>query len=248
MAEIIAVVDAPYELLRLIKEACDQTPSIKKVIIAAGVEELRATDVEPASLSALNPNEGIIILDVANCVTDRRWVAKGFRFVANVFLNMVFGFYHELAHQFQIDDDPELLGIEEMPPELDTEANDMAEDLTLEWAKDSKVPKIADMGFAGQQILNLFNAIYGKAPEFVAEELKLDGTDAAAQATVATAVAESEDALQLITDIREGYIGVVVDGKEYFTAYEAINMNHEVKLEKEEKQDELASATNQEDI
>jgi len=139
-----------------------------------------------------------------------------------------------VAHAFQLEEDPELLEFETLPQEYEDEANTIAEDSLLEWAKEGVIPRINEMNWVGEQIKSLLNKLYAQIPHEVVDEMAVEGTTAVSNAMHAALVSpqyeNEEDMHQLFEAIDGGYVGVIVDGKRYFTAYDAINTTHHYKL------------------
>ena len=219
---------APPELVRIAQMAGGECAIIKTIVFDAFIDKLKG------KLAAFDPTNGTVIIDMGNCINDRGWMKKGIMYIPNVWFNLVFALFHEVAHAFQLEEDPELLDFDTLPPEFEDEANTIAEDSLLEWAKEGVIPRLNEMNWVGEQIKLLLNRLYAQVPHEVVDEMAVEGTTAVANAIHAAIVnpqyENKEDMHQLLEAIDDGYIGIVVNGKRYFTAYDAINTTHHYKL------------------
>jgi len=219
---------APPELVSIAQRAGAECAIIKTIVFDAFIGKLKG------SLGAFDPNNGIVIIDMGNCVNSRSWMKKGVMYIPNVWFNLVFALFHEVAHAFQLEEDPELLDFDKLPQEFEDEANTIAEDSLLEWAKEGVIPRLNEMNWVGEQIKSLLNRLYAQTPHEVVDEMAVEGTTAVANAMHAALVNQQyenkEDMLALFDAIDDGYVGVIVNKKRYFTAYDAINTTHQVKF------------------
>ena len=224
MVELIDNKGAPPELIYLADEAASKYSTVNKVIFDAFIKEL------DGDLGAFDPVEGIIIIDMGACLTKRAWMKKGIMLIPNVWFNLIFTFFHEIAHASQLKEDPSLAKLDVLPKAYEEEANAIAENSLIKWVDTHTVPRLNELGWVGEQLKILLNKLYSQIPQAVNEELTVDGTGAAANALhVALANTQHEDAedrAKLLKSIDEGLIGMVVNGRRYFTAYEAISMNY----------------------
>ena len=219
---------APPELVRIAQRAGAECPIIKVIVFDAFIDKLKG------NVGAFDPDSGTVIVDMGNCVIGKRWMKKGVMYIPNVWFNLVFALFHEVAHAFQLEEDPELLEFDTLPQEFEEEANTIAEDSLLEWAKEGAIPRLNEMNWVGEQIKSLLNRLYAQTPHEVVDELAVEGTTAVANAMHAALVSSQyenkEDMHRLLEAIDEGYVGVIVGGKRYFTAYDAINTTNHYKL------------------
>lgn len=219
---------APPELVRVAQRAGAECPIIKVIVFDAFIDKLKG------NIGAFEPKSGTVIVDMGNCIINKRWMKKGIMYIPNVWFNLVYALFHEVAHAFQLEEDPELLEFKTLPDEYEEEAHTIAEDSLLEWAKEGVTPRLNEMNWVGEQIKSLLNRLYAQIPHEVIDEMAVEGTTAVANALHAALVNQQyenkEDMLALFDAIDDGYIGVVVNGKRYFTAYDAINTTHQVKM------------------
>lgn len=223
--EVIDNRGAPPELVLEIFTECMRLP-VKYIVFDAFIEDLNG------ALGAFNPDTGTIYIDMGACITDKNWMKKGILFIPNVWLNLLMVGFHEAAHAFQLNEEPELACLDELPQDYEDEAAAIAEKRLLQWAKKPtvKVPTLNELGWVGDQIKFLFNKLYAQMPEYVNEELDLQGTDLIANAEIAAAASKEycapEEIALLLKQIDEGSIGGKYKQKKYLTAYEAIDLDH----------------------
>ena len=165
--EIFIQNEAPPELIRIIDQVYDGIENINNVVIGTAIPEL----AEKKALGAFEPVTGTVIIDLQNCLTDKRWMYKGSLFIPNVWFNLMFAVHHELVHACQILDNPSLITAEVMPPELEVQANQMAQDAVWSWFdQGGKIPSLAGLGWIGKQIARTMNGLVSRVPESVIEE------------------------------------------------------------------------------
>jgi len=219
--QIVDDVGAPPELIRIAHKAARECTKVKKIIFSAFIKELSG------DLGAYDPENETIIIDMGACVTKKAWMSRGIMYIPNVWFNLVFAFFHEMAHAFQLEENPALIKLWPLPLQYEEEADQIAEDSLLAWTKDNTVPKLNDLGWVGTQIKAMFNKLYVQLPDTVNEEMEVEGTEAVANALHAMlttgSMEDGEDRKRVIASIDKGDIGLKVAGKRYLTAYEAIN-------------------------
>jgi len=213
---------APPELVRTIVHEAELIHSVKRVIFDAFIKDLNG------DLGAFNPTNGVIIIDLGNCLTNKSWMKKGFMFIANAWLNLLMTAFHELAHAAQLDLEPALANLDRLPQIYEDEATETAGIRVVNWTDEHPIPKLNELGWVGDQMKAIFNDLYFTMPDMVGEELDLEGTEIAAYAeqrahTSREYSTEQETAL-LLKQIDDGMIGKKVGEKRYLTAYEAVAM------------------------
>jgi hypothetical protein len=220
--QVIDNIGAPPELVRIFEARGEECPALKGVVFDGFIEDLEG------EMGAFEPETGLIYIDIGRCILERDWFNKGFTLIANAWMNMLFVSFHEIAHAEQLQAEPELLELNSLPAEYENQANEIAQRDTLDWAMKSKIPKLNEMGWAGDQLKGLLNQLYTTHPEAVIEELNLEGTDIAARAEIRAQASDHysspEDTAKLLEQIDEGIVGAKVEGKRYLTAYESITM------------------------
>lgn len=223
--EIVDNKGAPPELIRIAHRAAGECKKVKRIIFDAFIWDLKK------DLGAYDPVTETIIIDMGACVLKRAWMKKGILFIPNVWFNLLFTFFHEMEHAFQLEEDPTLLELDSLPQQYEDEANITAEASLLEWAKNGVIPRLNELGWVGNEIKKILNQMYVQTPNDVADELDVEGTEAVANALHASLVSdqyENKEEMALLFDaIDTGYVGTKVKGKRYFTAYDAINTTHQ---------------------
>ena len=89
-------VKAPKEMVRLIEDLYPSVESIKKVIINANIAFLHG------KMAVFDIDTGTIIFDIGTCIEDIRWMKKGCLYIPNVWFNIMYVTFHELAHAKQV--------------------------------------------------------------------------------------------------------------------------------------------------
>lgn len=223
--EIVDNKGAPAELIRIAHKAASECKKVNRIIFDAFINELNG------DLGAYDPVTETIIIDMGACIVKRAWMKKGILYIPNVWFNLLFTFFHEMEHAFQLEEDPELLKLDSLPQEHEDEANIVAEDSLLEWAKDGLIPRLNELGWVGNEIKKILNQAYTTTPADVVDELNVEGTEAVANALHASLISNQyenkEEMAELFNAIDTGHVGVKVKGKRYFTAYDAINTTHQ---------------------
>lgn len=223
---------APPELIRIAHHAGAECKILESVVFDAFIKDL------DGDLGAFSPDINTIFIDMGACLMKRAWMRKGIMYIPNVWFNLVFTFFHEMAHAFQLEEDSALAKLTALPKEYEDEANVIAEDSLLEWAKEGIIPRLNEMGWVGDEIKGLFNKMYVQIPAEVTAEMDIEGTTAVANALHAALASsqyeDKEEMKQLFEAIDEGYVGTKVKGVRYLTAYDAINTTHHYKYKKEQ--------------
>ena len=224
MVRMIDNLGAPPELVRLAEEEAKQTDVIKTIVFDAFVHEIFTNN----NLGALEPIEGIIVIDMGSCLTNKRWLKQGVRVVASAWFNLLYVLFHEVAHAIQLEANPWLAKEPFLPQRFEVDAAEEANTRLLEWAKENTVPSLNEMGWVGEQLKNILNNMYAIDPEAAILEIELDGTEAVAVAMHAILASgkydDREDRKRLLESIDEGYVGVKVNGARYLTAYDVVDI------------------------
>jgi hypothetical protein len=165
--EIIINKEAPPSLIQIIHEAYEGIDNIKAVLVDAYI-------LPPGDLAGFEPDTGRVIIDMGHCMTNIGWMSLGAYLIPNAWLNLMLAVHHELVHACQVTDKPELAKLDELPPELEAEANDIAMDAVHSWFKaGGQIPQLENMGWLGEEIAKVLNGIYDNNPHTVLEEMKL---------------------------------------------------------------------------
>jgi len=227
-------VKAPKEMVRLIEDLYPSVESIKKVIINANIAFLHG------KMAVFDIDTGTIIFDIGTCIEDIRWMKKGCLYIPNVWFNIMYVTFHELAHAKQVL----IEGWEDIEESiLESAADKEAIEAMEKWSENNHMPLLSDMGWAEEIIKNTLNANYSKHPTQVTIEIDTMDTDAVAVATVAANRSASfkeenpEDEiagkLRLIAAIRNREVGIVINDLEFLFANEFLCMDKHTNTRKE---------------
>jgi len=145
--------EPPKKLLRIIKEYYEPE-DINEVLICAN-------NLENDQIGAFQPEIRKVIIDLAHCVKNKGWMGFGMMMIQTVWFNMLRAVFHELGHAIQLERKPELEEMKILTPKLEAEADAFATEMIQEWSENGGViPKIDEMGWAGEQIKLLINTCY----------------------------------------------------------------------------------------
>lgn len=213
--QIIAHKDAPFVVTQLVTEIYEGITSVKEVIFNAFV-------LPNNWLAAFSPSDGRVIIDLGHCMTNKKWMEKGTTFIANVWMNILYSIHHELIHACQIMDNPELIQLKEVDPQLEEEAEAMAREAMYSWFEaGGKIPPLKELGWVGEQIAETLNGLFGAHPQAVLEEMDAWQVGAIAYADVVAATHDHFNDIPLLYDeIDKGNIGKMVNGRRFLTATE----------------------------
>jgi len=179
-------------------------------------------------LAGLNRKEKAIVIDLGNCLVNQNFMKQGLMWIPSVWFNMLFGFYHELSHMMQIEEDPKLMEKKKPTKKMEKEADNFAINCIKDWTenKDNKIPVLNEMGWIGRQIKKAINLYYPK-PLFdtILSEIKPYELGAVGRLNTMAAYQKAieEELADLTTD--EGF-GIVVDDVKYITAKEFFEITY----------------------
>lgn len=161
-----------------------------------------------------------IIIDLDACVKDLRWMDQGATFIANAWLNLLYCVLHEAKHAHQMYYEPI------MPTKrMEEQADKYALNGMFKWFTENPLPDMDSMGYIGERIKVVLNAMWTKHESIVENEIKTCGLVAANATTTTIKSGQYEKQSQvaaLMTEIQEGRIGKILDGQPYLTAEEFI--------------------------
>lgn len=225
-------VEVPAQFIELIEE---YLPDDVNLIIGLDGTVIQTkygdrTLADLRSSGAFDPQTNTIYINCNEVMREMRWTRRGIRLSASIWLTLIESFFHELTHAEQLRREPHLKNYDVLPIEYEQEATDVAILAMSEWLADNPIPKIADMGWFGKQLVSsLQYIISSNDPNIIAavkHELELDGTELAVELeTLAqlTNEIEENELERLRSHIDEGLIGGKINEKYYLTVYEAID-------------------------
>lgn len=174
------------------------------------------------------PHEKTVVINADQLLYDNPFVKRGIRWTAATLMLMVFVLAHEGVHALQLEEEPKLKNLSELPAPYEEEADLAGTAAAAKFIADYKLPTIAEMGYLGKKIMGFYQSHTSELGELIRLELALDGTQAAAELNVIAALTNEirpDEIQRLRSHIDEGLIGVKVNGGYYLTAYESIKCN-----------------------
>lgn len=228
---IVMDVTAPPELVRIAESMCGNIESIRTV-------KFVAHQLPNAEIGEYDPNTDLITVDLGNCIFNRTWMDKGMLLVPNLWFNMLYALFHERAHAGQKLESPELLaaGMDLMDGVLEHAAHKESMGLIDDWVSNGgSIPDLHGLGWAGEQISKMMNALYASRSEEVSEELDAMkmGVVANVEALPPSTFSDYNDATVLKGDsslnvlrsaIDKGDVGKLIEERRYLTAEEFLSL------------------------
>ena len=253
--EIVQHVEAPAELVRLIKKHYKTITTIDRVLIIGGAP-LGPIPLLEGKLGVFVPGTKSVVLDMKACMENQQWMAKGMTYIANIWCNLIYTILHEGAHgkqfmdsaiEFNADSDidevlEEVKTAWEVQREiLDHDADIEAMEQMIDWFATAKnVPSLRNLGWVGQQIKILFNNLYSKAPDLINQEMEVWGAgmvvEAAAQSPalkgdiemvrLPQAYKDTPEIVRLHDAIDNGNAGMIINGRRCLRVGEALELSN----------------------
>jgi len=220
--KIVALKEPPEDLVKIAIEECRNLPSVKSILFD------RCEEQGIDTTGMFDTGEGIILIDLAKCIYNRKWVSAGMLPAASTWFTMLWTLYHEIGHAFQLLRDPSLS--EKSLQDLEQEANIFAMKKVEEWVRrENSMPKFRDMGVAGVWMKQFINDNYG---------LCSLGSAIAIEAYERNLVADLEDIKDMVGPgsisesqyeelrelIDEGDVGVLLRARRYLNAQEFFSL------------------------
>jgi len=212
--------EPPRELIRIIEENYGPEDNIEKVLI--DINNPKIEKVGNNCLAGFFPDTKEIIIDLARCAEDKGWLDFGMMMIQTVWFNMLRAVFHELGHAQQLNADPSIKKLKILTPELEQEADAFATEMIHHWATEGGViPKIDNMGWAGEQLKLILNTYYSNKelrPKIMEE---LTALEANATAELDTFIAHNQKTLgkrehdNLCESIDNKDIGIKIGNKRY---------------------------------
>jgi len=182
-------------------------------------------DLMEGHMAEFCKSTGTAVIDLDRCVNDLRWMDKGATFVSNAWFNVLYCIYHESQHAHQVD-----YGNDQMDW-AEQDAHDYAVDAMIKWCEVNELPALEQMGYLGERVKVVLNAMWVKHQSVVENEIMACGVAAADANLAARREASYENETQiasLLTGIMSGDIGLVVGGNPYLKADEFLAIGTEV--------------------
>ena len=229
--KIIQHEEAPRALLQIIIDHYEPITTIDTVILIGGDK----FGLMHGKMAVFNPDTGGVIIDMAACIKDQRWMARGMAFVPNVWCNLVYSVFHEGAHAMQLMNDEIVFDESTWDLQceiLDHTADIMAIEQMIDWFEiHTTTPPLDQLGWVGKRIQNLFNKVYSKAPDAINAEMDLIGTEAGGFAAMAAQGPDFEEheIPGLMKAIGKGDIGLIIKNRPCLRMDEILGADREVR-------------------
>jgi len=215
--EIVLNEEPPRQLLHIIQLHYNDENLVNRVTIDINNEK-----IGKESLGAFFPNTKEIVIDLAHCLTSKGWMGFGMMMIQTVWFNMLRAVFHELGHALQLDRDPDIEKMLILTPQLEHEADSFATIMIQKWVETGGViPKINDMGWAGDQIKLLINTCYSNKelrPKILEELEVLEANGVAEVNTFTTCNKElltKETYDTICKSIDNKTVGIKINNKRY---------------------------------
>lgn len=209
--------EIPPALVKLAHKEFGPHPIVRQIIFAGDCAEL----VE-GHMAVFVPDTGSVVIDLDACVQDLRWMDKGATFIANAWFNVLYCIFHEAQHAWQVSSSA---------PESEENADNYALDRMFEWVEANGMPQLDEMAYVGERIKVVLNAMWAKHESIVENEIKACGVAAADAMCAASKEPTFENQKQIAaldTEIREGKVGHVLNGRAYLRADEFLALGSKV--------------------
>lgn len=215
MNQIVELVEAPPALKNLAVELMENAPLIETTVFGAYMEHM------DGCVGTYVPQLKTVYIDLGNALNDNALFNHGMMFIPGIWYTIIWALGHEAEHSHQLEADSSLIEFEKLPQELEDMAMQAGQDLIMDWSQDNTVPGIHELGWLGQQLVVMLNAMYTKHPD-IADEPTHVPLGAAAKLEDVFAIHEFTDNGKevLIEEIDAGNIGVKVGNDRFLTAYE----------------------------
>lgn len=215
--------EPPRELLKIIQEHYNvQDKVTKENLVNSILIDANNETINKDSLGGFFPETKNVIIDLAHCVENKGWMGFGMMMIQTVWFNMLRAVFHELGHAIQLERDSSIIKMKILTPELEQEADAYATEMIQYWAEEGgTIPKIDDMGWAGEQIKLIINTCYGNKeirPKIIEELAVLEANGVA---EVDTFIAHNQKTLgerehsNLCESIDNKDIGIKIGNKRY---------------------------------
>lgn len=212
--------EPPRELVRAIEEECSPIETIKSVLIDVNNE-----DLTEGQIAGFDPDSGEIIIDLAGCCEFKKFTNKGMMIIPAIWFSMLYALYHESAHARELEENPEMIEIDHLPEIKENVADLEAMGKIFKWSENGVIPKIDEMGWAGEKVKELINMFYfdENMRNELMEELNVNEANGAAEVETFMSVRDdfTEEGYKTLCEcIDKGEFGISLKGKRYLRADE----------------------------
>lgn len=180
-------------------------------------------------MSVLVLEKKVVVIDLAVCAQDTRWMRRGAFYVPNVWFNLIYSVFHEAAHLFQMEEYGD--GIHDIPEAiLEHSADLIAMDSIAVWIQETNniVPNLEDFGWLQGMMRDAINHMYSKGLPEVDLELDAMKMDAVARALAVQGLEETDSqALASLEPKRDKGLVVGVGDEVCLTTYGFLSIANE---------------------
>lgn len=229
---IVSKIELPKGIKSLVRRTFSKYPSVNRVLFVDNV-----IPEEKTGYISMNESTGSveIIIDLGNCLRRMKWYEEGMMFIPNVWCNLIETIFHEAKHAEQLEylksvgkED----AIYEFEEQLEEEANEEALEKLEEFLKERTTPALGELGWLGQEIGKMLNAIYGINSDMVDDEITIMGSMLVAHAMRTADGTEkwespvSRASLNRSVGAEKGGVGARINGTPYLKAEEFFGLRY----------------------
>ncbi len=219
MKQVSIIVPAPVELVALAAELMTTTPCVEIVVFGAYMDHM------DGCIGTYCPELKTVYIDMGNALNDQALYNAGMMFIPNVWYALVWALAHEVEHACQLEAEPELVEFSKLPQEYEDTAMQAGADLVLDWSEHHNVPTLGALGWLGEQLIVMINAMYTKHPEVADEVTHVPfGAAASLEAVFANHEFTNRGKEVLIEEIDAGNIGLKIGNDRFLTAFEFLGL------------------------
>ena len=144
-------------------------------------------------MSVLVLEKKCVVIDLAACGRDTRWMRRGAFYVPNVWFNLIYSVFHEAAHLYQMEEYGD--EIHDIPEAiLEHSADLIAMDSIEVWIRETNniVPNLEDFGWLKGMMKDTINHMYSRGLPEIDLELDAMKMDAVARALAVQGLEETD--------------------------------------------------------
>lgn len=193
-----------------------------KPITLVETVEFVVNQLKDSMLAAFSPKAKRLMIDLGNCLVNQNFMKQGLMWIPSIWFNLLFAFYHEMAHVIQIEEDPKLAKRKEPTKAMEKDANDFAIGSIKDWTKDknNEMPTLNEMGWIGKQVKKGINLYYPE-PLFDTMISEIKPYELGAVGGLNTIAAHQKEVGEIHEQLsKDEKFGVTVDGIKYMKAEE----------------------------
>ena len=208
--EIITTEEPPKALIEIAEQELKDITTVEALLFEANFLKDKGT-------GAFFPEDKIIVIDPAQCLSNCMFMREGMMYIPNVWFNLLWALYHEAAHARQFMVDPNIDKTYPLPVFYEHAADLEARAKIGAWVSGNPVPKLNEMGWIEKELKQMINLVYSqpRGSKLVEE---VDVFDAGGVGFVDTIVAyhkviDPKQYKSLCEAVDKGDVGLTVDSK-----------------------------------